>query len=148
MKSSTCASDFPAASCSRIWLRRSTARGAFDSAIVWFWQTRQRSSCARFVTRRSSGASCASAHASQKNARKLATRIELAHERIHFLLDNVGGERADVLVADHALPIGDVGLRHAVDAVVDADATVAVEHDQLVRIAVPLEPGQRVLVPS
>jgi hypothetical protein len=30
----------------RIWLRRSTASGAFESAIVWFWQTRQRSSSA------------------------------------------------------------------------------------------------------
>src|SRR6476659_4326525 len=127
MKSTTCFSDLPAASCSRIWLRRSTASGAFDSAIVWFWHTRQRSSCAMLVARRSSGASCAIAAPSQKQSRKLAARIELPHERLHFLLDDIGRDRADVLVADHALPVDDVGLRHAVDAVVDADAPVRVE---------------------
>jgi hypothetical protein len=34
----------PAAIISRTWRRRSTASVAFESAIVWFWHTRQRSS--------------------------------------------------------------------------------------------------------
>src|SRR5205814_8967764 len=127
MKSTTSRSDLPAASCSRIWLRKSTASGAFESAIVWFWHTRQRNSCARLATRRSRPASCASAQPSQKRMARLAARIELPHERLHFVAHYVGGERPDVLIADHALAIDDVGLGHAVHAVVDADASVAVE---------------------
>ena len=37
--------------------------------------------------------------------------------------------------------VDDVGFGHAVDAVVDADAAVEVEHRQLVGIAVLVEPG-------
>src|SRR6266850_4842611 len=145
MKSTTSRSDLPAASCSRIWLRRSTASGAFESAIVWFWHTRQRSSWARFVTRRSSAASCAEAHAIQRTRSHLATGVEFLHQWFHLLLHHVRGERADVLVANDPLAIDDVGLRHAVDAVVDADAAVGVEHDELVGVAVALEPGQRLV---
>src|SRR5579859_3222172 len=145
MNSTTSRSDLPAASCSRIWFLRSTASGAFDSAIVWFWQTRQRISWARFITRRSSAGSWASAQAAQKRASRLAARIELPHERLHFLLHHVRGNRADVLVADDALAIDHVGLGHAVDAVVDADAAVRIEGDELVGIAIALEPGQRVV---
>jgi hypothetical protein len=39
---------------SRTWLRKSTASPALESAIVWFWQTRQRSSAESFITRASS----------------------------------------------------------------------------------------------
>src|SRR4051812_15604727 len=145
MKSTTSRSDLPAENCSRIWLRRSTASGAFESAMVWFWHTRQRSSCARLVTRRSRPASCASAQPSHKKTARLAARIELPHERLHFVAHHVGAERPDVLVANHALAIDDVGLRHAVDAIVDADASVAVEGDELVGVAVALEPGQCVI---
>src|SRR5712692_1553147 len=145
MKSTTSRSDLPAASCSRIWLRRSTASGAFESASVWFWHTRQRSSCARSVTRRSSTGSCAKAQANQKMSNPLATGVQLPDERLDLLLHHVRGERPDVLVADDALAIDDVGLGHAVDAVVDADAPVRVEHDQLIGIAVALEPGQRLV---
>src|SRR2546423_15175418 len=110
MKSSTSRSDLPAASCSRIWLRRSTASGAFDSASVWFWHTRQRSSCARFVTRRSSAGSWASAQVAQRSRRSLATAAELLDQGLEFLLNGVRGERADVLVADDAAAVEDVGL--------------------------------------
>src|SRR5262245_43563161 len=106
MKSTTSRSDLPAASCSRIWLRRSTASGAFDSASVWFWHTRQRISCARLAARRSSAASWAKVPVSQKSSAKaLAARIQLPHQRLHFLLHHVGGERPDVLVADDPLAI-------------------------------------------
>src|SRR5437870_2931126 len=145
MKSTTSRSDLPAASCSRIWLRRSTASGAFESASVWFWHTRQRNSCARLVTRRSSAGSWASATAVHAMSSHLTTAGELLQQRFDLLLHDVRGQRADVLVADHALAIDDVGLGHAVDAVVDADAAVGVEHDQLIRVAVALEPGQRVV---
>src|SRR4051812_34407075 len=145
MKSTTSCSERPAVSCSRIWLRRSTASGAFESAIVWFWHTRQRSSCARLVTRRSRPASCARAPPSQKRTARLAARIELPHERLHFVAHYVGGERPDVLVADPALGTDAVGLGHAVHAIVDADASVAVEDDELVGVAVALQPRQRVI---
>src|SRR5436190_3851818 len=145
MKSTTSRSDLPAASCSRIWLRRSTASGAFESAIVWFWHTRQRSSCARFVVRRSSAGSCAVANVNQNTSSALAARIQFLDERYHLLLHDLHSEGADVLVADDAFAIDDVGLGHAVDAVVDADAAVHVGDDQVIGIAVALEPGQRVL---
>src|SRR5437764_7573558 len=145
MKSTTSRSDLPAASCSRIWLRRSTASGAFDSAMVWFWHTRQRISCARLATRRSSAGSWASAQPTQKRTTRLAARIELPHQRPHFVAHHVRGNRPDVLVADDALAIDHVGLGHAVDAVVDADASVRIEDDELVGIAVALEPRQRIL---
>src|SRR5258706_7394876 len=98
MKSTTSRSDLPAASCSRIWLRRSTASGALESASVWFWHTRQRSSCARSVTRRSSTLSWANAQAIQKMSSPLATGIQLPDQRLDLLLHHVRGERTDVLV--------------------------------------------------
>src|SRR3954462_8373063 len=139
-------SDLPAAICSRIWLRRSTASGAFESARVWFWHTRQRSSCARWATRRSrvSSASAITVTNRKTNA-KLLRIIQLLDERLDLFLHHVGGERTDLLVADDALAIDDVGLGHAVDAVVDADAAVRIEHDQLVRIAVFLQPRHRIV---
>src|SRR6266850_2674695 len=145
MKSTTSRSDLPAASCSRIWLRRSTASGAFESASVWFWHTRQRSSCARSVTRRSSTLSWANAQATQAISSHLTTGVQLLHQRLDLLLHHVRGKRPDVLVADDAPAIDDVGLGHAVDPVVDTDAPVRVEHDQLIGIAVALEPGQRLV---
>src|SRR3954453_15186637 len=127
MKSTTSRSDLPALSCSRIWFLRSTASGAFDSAMVWFWHTRQRISCARPATRPSSAGSWASAQPTQKRMRRLAARIELPHERLHYVLHHVRGDRPDVLVADDALAIDHIGLGHAIDAVVDADAPVRIE---------------------
>src|SRR5947207_8031651 len=145
MKSTTSRSDLPAASCSRIWSRRSTASGAFESASVWFWHTRQRSSCARLTTRRSSTGSCAKAQLIQASSSSLATAVQFLDQRLDLLLHHVRSERPDVLVADDALAIDDIGLGHAVDAVVDADAPVRVERDELVGIAVALEPGQRLV---
>src|SRR2546423_8113929 len=127
MKSSTSRSDLPAASCSRIWLRRSTASGAFESASVWFWHTRQRSSCARSVTRRSSAASWADAQpTASTSSSTLTTGVQLPQQRCDLLAHDVRRERTDMLVADDALAVDHVGLGHPVHAVVDADATVHV----------------------
>src|SRR5687767_7747429 len=124
MKSITSRSLAPALSCSRIWFLRSTASGAFESASVWFWQTRQRSSFASAAVRFSmSGSWPNAAKASKlKSKNHLATALQLLHQWPHLLLRDLGGERPDVLVADYAALIDDVGLGHAVDAVVDRDA--------------------------
>src|SRR5262249_59558275 len=150
MKSITSRSLLPALSCSRIWLRRSWASAALESASVWFWHTRQRSSCASAVTRRSStGSSCPlawNARATRRKSNKsLATLRQLLDERAQLLLDDLRRERPDALVADDALAVDHVGLGHAVDAVVDGDAPGRVESDDLERIAVPLEPRQGIL---
>src|SRR5918992_2179751 len=148
MKSTTSRSLAPFASCSRIWFFRSTASGALESASVWFWHTRQRSSSARALTRFSSSGLCAqtppASIASMKIA-LLAEAIQFLHERCKLLLGDFRRERSDVLVADDALAIDDVGLGHAVDAVVDRDLARGVVHRELVGIAVAREPRQRIL---
>src|SRR5688572_1608054 len=145
MKSRTSPSLDPLASCSRIWFLRSTASGAFDSASVWFWHTRQRSSSASAATRLSRfSAPNAEKLRMQKKNTNLAT-AQLLHQRPHLPLRHFRRERADVLVADHALAVDDVGFRHAVDAVVDRDAPGGVVHRELVGIAVAGEPRQSVL---
>src|SRR3954469_8190688 len=52
-----CSGVMPFCSSSRTSWRRSTARSACESAIVWFWQTRQRSSCVMASMRDSSAGS-------------------------------------------------------------------------------------------
>src|SRR5688572_30101133 len=127
MKSITSCSLLPPFSCSRIWFRRSTASGAFESASVWFWHTRQRSSVASAVTRFSISGSCASAgSASAIRNRNLTT--ELPDQRLELRAPHLGGKGADVLVADDAALVDDVRLRHAIDAVVDRDAPRGVVH--------------------
>src|SRR5712691_11846335 len=145
MKSTTSRSLAPRASCSRIWLRRSTARPAFDSASDWFWQTRQRSSAARSMTRLSSAASSAKAtEAATRNAMALFA-IEFIDQRDELFLDQLVGDRADALVADHAALVDDVGLRHAVYAVIHADPAVEIEGRQPVRVAEALQPAERIV---
>src|SRR5262249_22696936 len=150
MKSITSRSLLPALSCSRIWLRRSWASAALESASVWFWHTRQRSSCARAVTRRSrAGSSCPLAWNARVTRRKsnksLATFRQLLDERAQLLLRDLRRERPDALVADDSLAVDHVGLGHAVYAVVDGDAPGRVEDRHLEGIAVPLEPRQGIL---
>src|SRR5688500_12466707 len=146
MNSRTSRSLAPLASCSRIWLRRSTASGALESASVWFWQTRQPSSSASAATRLSrSSAGMAWPAQKQSTRRSALATAELLHQRRELLLRHLGGERPDVLVADHALAIDDVGFRHAVDAIVDGDTPRGVVHRELVRIAVARKPRERVL---
>src|SRR5688572_10801419 len=145
MKSITSRSLAPAVSCSRIWFLRSTASGALESASVWFWHTRQRSSCARAATRLSSSVFCARTGAQPRTGRRKNLAIELSDERPQLLLRDLRRERADVLVADHALAVDDVGFGHAVDAVVDRDAPGGVVDREPVGVAVAPAPGQRVL---
>src|SRR5688572_10646724 len=132
MKSRTSRSLLPLFSCSRIWFRRSTASGALESASVWFWHTRQRSSVASAVTRFSISGSCASAgSANASRTRNLATRTQFANQRFELRAAHFRRERSDVLVADHATLVDDVRLRHAIDAVIDRDAARRVVHRQL-----------------
>src|SRR5688572_6660008 len=148
MKSTTSRSLAPLASCSRIWFRRSTASGAFESASVWFWQTRQRSSSASALTRFSSSGFCAQTPAASIASMKttiLAAAIQLLHERRQLPLRDFRREGPDVLVADDALAIDDVGLRDAVHAIVDRDLARGGVHRELVGIAIAGEPGQRIL---
>src|SRR5687767_663185 len=146
MNARTSPSLAPLASCSRIWFLRSTASGAFDSASVWFWHTRQRSSSASAATRLSSRGSWAAQipGMSTSNKTNLPT-AQLLNQRPELPLRHLGRERADVLVADHALAVDDVGFGYAVDAVVDRDTASGVVHRELVGIAVAREPRQRVL---
>src|SRR5688572_5822544 len=120
MNSRTSRSFAPPASCSRICLRRSTASGALESASVWFWHTRQRSSSASAAVRLSRSVFCPQAEPQrmiQTKAIALAT-AQLLDQRQELFLRHLRRERPDVLVADDALAVDDVGLGHAVDAVV------------------------------
>src|SRR6516225_1106753 len=156
----------PFCSSSRTSWRRSTARSACESAIVWFWQTRQRSSPVMASMRASSAGSAAvrwaagasnftvagadaadaagasaamagrpMASASSAAIRRRASAIELPQQRQHIVAQHLGRQRADLLVADHALLVDDEGLGHAVDAEVDAHAAVGVEQRGVVRVA-------------
>src|SRR5712692_2173339 len=98
MKSMISESLAPCRILSLTWFLRSSASGAFETAMVWFWQTRQRSSEASVVTLCSSAgsaaagtASFANAHAAvaarSRNARTLST-AELLHQRQHLVLDD------------------------------------------------------------
>src|SRR4051794_40030320 len=99
---------FPLASCSRISFLRSTARPACESAMVWFWHTRQRSFVARSMVRASSaglsaagGASpalTAPTNASTSASIQLLLTLELFGHRDDFLLQHLVGDRADALV--------------------------------------------------
>src|SRR5688572_9170357 len=109
------ASLWPCLSFSRTCSRRSTASGALESAIVWFWQTRQRSSSASVIARFSSCGSAAAAGgasfawsanesasagtSARTSAGSLGIALELADERQDLRLENLGGHDADLLVA-------------------------------------------------
>src|SRR5712671_5278281 len=139
----------PRSICSRMLLRRSSARSACESASVWFWHTRQRSSEASAMTRFSRIGSSLPREQIEKNNRKRNANVlftrQLAHQRRDLLRRDFRCHGADALVADHSPLVDDVGFRHAVDAVFDADAPRAVEDRQHERVAVAREPGERVL---
>src|SRR3990167_7760473 len=59
MKAMICWSESPRRSISRTWFFRSIARPALESAMVWFWQTRHRSSAVIRTIRASSSGSAA-----------------------------------------------------------------------------------------
>src|SRR4051812_48705290 len=149
MKSSTSRSLLPLPSCSRIWRRRSTARSALESASVWFWHTRQRSSEESAITRRSRSVSWqktapVKTSVSSHPQTSLFTR-KLADQRQDPLRENLARHRADLLVTNEAALVDHIGLGHAVNAVIDADAPFRVDYREAVRIAVGGEPAQTVL---
>src|SRR2546422_4307677 len=154
MKSMISESLAPCRIFSLTWFLRSSASGAVESAMVWFWQTRQRSSAASAMTFCSSAGSAAAGAASfacahgagettNRNARSLAT-AELLHQGQHLVPDDLRGERADALVADHAALVDHVGLGHAVDSIVDADLAFDVVDRELIGIAHAFQPRQAV----
>src|SRR5947209_15981680 len=117
MKSRTSPSLAPRTSCSRIVLRRSTASSAFESASVWFWHTRHRSSSATSLTRFSrTGSSFPCAFRARKTNRikNALFTLQLRDERQHPALENVRRDRADLLEADDAALVDHVRLRDAV----------------------------------
>src|SRR3954471_12444447 len=155
MNSMICASLMPLRICSRTWSRRALASPAFESAIVWFWHTRQRSSADRAMTRASSAGSAAAgaaslapagaSHASAASSTSSLATFELLHERQDLLLQDLARDRSDALVADHAVLVDQVGLGNAVDAVVDADAPLEVVRREPVRVAHVPQPVEPVL---
>src|SRR5882672_4541547 len=111
MYCTTCSSLAPRASCSRMSRRRSSASPACESAIVWFWHTRQRNSAAMLSMRASSAGSAAAGAASLAHAAAANNRAHASHHAlaIEFLqqghdarLDHRGGQRSHVLEADDA----------------------------------------------
>src|SRR5438105_3057509 len=143
----------PARSCSRTWFLRSIASSACESAMVWFWHTRQRSTSAIAIARRSSSGSAAAGSASFAAAEtasasnssatiRLRTAFQLLDQRQDLFLHDLGREDADALVADHAALVDHICLGNAVDAVVYADASVAIIGGELIRIAHRREPAQ------
>src|SRR6266496_1853355 len=154
MKSMICESLAPCRIFSLTWFLKSSASGAFESAMVWFWHTRQRSSAASVITLCSSAGSAAAGPASfahthgtvaarSRNARTLST-AELLHQRQQLFPDDLRRERADAFVADDAELVDHVGLGNAVDAVVDADLAFEVVDRKLIGIAHALQPRQAV----
>src|SRR6185369_1074685 len=155
-----CSSLCPWRSMARSSLRRSSARPALESAMVWFWQTRQRSSDAMRSMRASITGSAAAGGASlagnaddssaSRTSRKALAIEEGLHHRLDARLDHLWRERPDVLHADDAALVDEERLGHAVHAEVDADAPVLIEGRDVVRIAELVEPAEtfrpRVLV--
>src|SRR6266568_6053600 len=119
MKSMICESLAPCRIFSLTWFLKSSASGALESAMVWFWQTRQRSSAASVMTLCSSAGSAAAGAASfanahetvaarSRNGRTLST-TEFFYQRQHLVLDDLARERADALVADEPELVDHVG---------------------------------------
>src|SRR4051794_39177145 len=111
MKSITSRSLLPAWNCSRIVLRRSTASGACESARVWFWQTRQRSSDDRSMTRFSRFLFSSPKITVGRRRRRIKTNLftlQLPHERHDLLLQHFRRHGADLLEADDSLLVDHV----------------------------------------
>src|SRR5690606_19116735 len=135
-------------------LRMSSASSAFESASVWFWHTRQRSSEASAITRLSRLSSLASAHAlpeinrsgrsSERTSAADLLTLQLADEGYYALVHDLRRHGADLLVADDALLVDHVRFRHSVDAVVEADGALHVVERGGEGIAVLCKPAQAV----
>src|SRR5471032_1601195 len=152
MKSITSCSERPCASCSRTARFRSSASCACESAMVWFWHTRQRNCPARWATRASNTASGAAPalpasstarHSKQRGVNPMdnLNMIQLPYQRQQFFAYDLLRDRSDVLMPDHAALVDHEGLRHAVHAVFDADLAVAVVRRHHVGIAELAQPA-------
>src|SRR5471032_1490935 len=150
-----CSSLIPAFSFSRIWFFKSIASSARESAMVWFWHTRQRNSSASAITRFSSagsgtagGASLASTVPARmspnSSASILRIAVEFPHQRQDLVAHDLRGDGTDALVADHAGLVDDIGFGNPIHAVIDADAAVTVIGGDLVGVSQARQPGESV----
>src|SRR6185295_6761313 len=69
-----------------------------------------------------------------------ASFLQCRRQRQDLLLEYRRGDRPDLFVADYAFCVDEVGLGNAVDAIVDADAPVGVDHREFIRVAELLQP--------
>src|SRR5678815_5541151 len=153
MKSSTSRSVFPSRRSSRMRFLRSIASVACESASVWFWHTRQRSSSASAMTRFSRiGSSATGEAANADSVIEIASKtkaslrtLQLLHQRQDALAHDLGSKDADALVADDALAVDDEGFGYAVDAVVHAQAPLSIVQRKRVGVAEAPEPGERLV---
>src|SRR5487761_1904521 len=136
----------PAFSFSRISFFKSIASSACESAMVWFWHTRQRN-CSSSATARFSSAGLGSAGTASlastepartspnSSANSLRISIQLLHQRQDFVTHDLRGNGTDALVADHAGLIDNIRFGNTINTEIDADTAVMVIPDCPVRIA-------------
>src|SRR5258708_1224611 len=70
--------------------------------------------------------------------------LQSFHQWQDLLLEYLYRDRADALVANDPIAIDHIRFRYAIDPVVDADSPVAILHGQRIRVAVLVQPQQRV----
>src|SRR5260370_18973649 len=73
--------------------------------------------------------------AAKRRGLRAVSSAALLEARQQLALDAVAVERSDMAVADVAGAVDEVGLGHAVDAEIDADAAVLIEPDAAAGIA-------------
>src|SRR5882762_7446989 len=74
-----------------------------------------------------------------------ASSLQLPRQRQDLLLEHFWRHRSDVLEADNPVLVNDVGFGHAVNAVVNAHATIGIHDRKCVWVAVPGQPFQCVV---
>src|SRR5882724_5853326 len=77
--------------------------------------------------------------------RKRPSSPELPDQRQDFLLEYLHRDGTDAFVANDSIAVDHIGFRHAIDAIVDAHATVAVLYGQGIRVAMLAQPAQCIL---
>src|SRR5712692_11523918 len=83
--------------------------------------------------------------AAKRRGLRGVSSADLLEARQQLALDAVAVERSDMAVADVAGAVDEVGLGHAVEAEIDADAAVLIEPDAAVGIAELGEEARRLL---
>src|SRR5512140_104889 len=145
----------PAFNFSRISLFKSIASSACESAMVWFWHTRQRNCSSSFAARFSSAGSATAGAASLASAdpartspnsstSSLRISVQFLHQRQDLVAHDFRSDRTDALVADHAGLVDDISFRNPVDTVIDADAAIVVVRRDLIGIPQPRQPCEAV----